>query len=65
MRSGLDWTIIRVLKLQNIRTKPFELLENGPTKLFVSREEVAQAVLQVIEDKSFIQQAPIISKPKS
>jgi putative NADH-flavin reductase len=61
--SALDWTVIRVLKLQNVPPKPFELREHGPTKWYVSRQEVAQAVLQVLEQRSFIKQAPIISKP--
>jgi len=58
--SNLNWTIIRVLKLQNTTPRSFKLLENGPTKLYVSRVEVAQAILQVLEQKSFIKKAPII-----
>lgn len=58
--SGLDWTIIRVLKLQNVAPKPYQLLLNGPTKTYVGRIEVAEAVLEVIENSSFIHQAPII-----
>jgi len=61
--STLDWTVIRVLKLQNVPPKPFTLREHGPTKWYVSRQEVAQAVLQVLEQHSFIKQAPIIGKP--
>jgi len=60
--SDLEWTIIRVLKLQNVATKPFKLLDNGQTKWYVGRQEVAQAVLQVLENHSFIQKAPIIGK---
>ena len=61
--SDLDWTVIRVLKLQNVPPKPFTLLEHGPTKWYVGRQEVAQAVLQVLEQRSFVKQAPIIGKP--
>jgi len=61
--SGLDWTVIRVLKLQNVAPKPFKLTPHGPTKWYVGRQEVAQAALQVLEQGSFIQQAPIISNP--
>jgi putative NADH-flavin reductase len=61
--SGLDWTVIRVLKLQNVVSNKFELREHGPTKWYVSRLDVAQAVLRVLEQHSFIQQAPIICKP--
>lgn len=60
--SGLDWTIVRVLKLQNGAPRPFMLRQHGPTKLYVSRQEVAQAVLQVLEEHSFRQQAPIIGR---
>jgi putative NADH-flavin reductase len=61
--SELDWTTIRVLKLQNVAAKPFELSTHGPTKWYVGRGEVAKAMLQVIEENSFIRQSPIISKP--
>lgn len=63
-QSELDWTVIRVLKLQNVAPRPFKLTQYGPTKWYVGREEVAQAVLQVLEQNSFLRQAPIISKPK-
>lgn len=61
-QSDMDWTVIRVLKLQNTRPRPFTLREHGPTKLYVSREEVAESVLQVLADASFITRAPIISR---
>ena len=60
--SNLEWTVVRVLKLQNFPPRPFALLEHGPTKWYVSRQEVAQAVLQVLEQDSFVKQAPIIGK---
>jgi len=60
-QTDLDWTVIRVLKLQNVEPKPFTLKQNGPTKLYVGRDEVAKAVLEVLEQNSFIRQAPIIS----
>jgi putative NADH-flavin reductase len=62
-KSDLDWTTVRVLKLQNIPQRPYILTPNGPTKWFVGRVEVAHAMLQVIEENSFIKQSPIISKP--
>ena len=61
-KSDLDWTVVRVLKLQNIKPMRFDLLEHGPTKLLVSREDVARAILEVIEDNSFIRKYPILSK---
>jgi hypothetical protein len=60
--SECDWTVIRVLKLQNVSSKPFELTPHGPTKLYVGRKEVALAILEVLEQKSFIHEAPILSK---
>jgi len=61
-RSNLDWTVVRVLKLQDVPPAPFSLTEHGPTKPYVGRVEVAQAILQVLESNGFIRQAPIISK---
>lgn len=61
--SDLDWTIVRVLKLQNISAKPYQLTTGGPAKLITSRSEVASAIMTVLDDKSFIRQAPIISRP--
>lgn len=59
-QSELDWTIIRALLLTNNEAAPFQLKEHGPAKLFVSREEVALAALQVLEKHTYIKQAPII-----
>jgi putative NADH-flavin reductase len=59
-KSGLDWTILRVLKLTDADPVGFHLALHGPAKTLVSRKEVAQAILQVLEEKSFIKQAPII-----
>lgn len=60
--SNLDWTIVRVLKLQNTKPSKFILKEYGPTKLYVSREDVAGAIVEVLENESFIQKAPILSR---
>lgn len=60
--SELNWTVIRVLKLQNIPAKAFSLKAHGPTKVVVGREEVALAVLRVLNETSFIKEAPIISR---
>lgn len=60
-QTSLDWTVIRVLKLQNTKPKPFVLKQNGPAKTIVSRHEVAQAALEVLDQDSFIRQAPIVS----
>ena len=61
--SGLDWTIIRVLKLQNTKVKPFVLKYHGPAKFITSRIEVAEAALIALADPNMVKQAPIISEP--
>lgn len=61
-KSRIDWTVLRVLKLQNTKPTPFVLSENGPTKNYVSREEVAQAIVDVLEQGTFIKKSPILSK---
>lgn len=59
--SGLEWTTIRVLKLQNVAPKAYSLQLHGPTKVYVGRIEVAKAMLEVIENHTFIEQAPILA----
>jgi putative NADH-flavin reductase len=58
--SDLDWTVVRVLKLQNISAHSFILREHGPTKIVVGRREVVKACIQLLEENSFIHQAPMI-----
>jgi len=60
--SDLDWTVIRVLKLQFENNRPFTLRAHGPTLPFVSREEAARAMLQVAENNTFIRELPIIGR---
>lgn len=60
--SQVDWTIIRVLKLSNSKAKPFKLTNNGPAKNSTSRQEVARAILEVLEQGSFVGNMPIMSK---
>lgn len=59
--SGLDWTLIRVLKLTRGRGGAFRLTAHGPGKLLVPRIEVAEAVRQVLEEPSFVGAAPVMS----
>lgn len=61
-KSDLDWTVIRVLKLQTINNRPYTLLKNGPTRPFVSRKEAARAMLEVVENNTFIRELPIIGR---
>lgn len=60
--SNLDWTIVRVLKLQNTKSSKFSLRAHGPTKLYVSREDVASAIVEVLENSSFVKEAPILGR---
>ena len=59
--SGLDWTIIRVLKLANGNKQAYHLTPSGPAKLLTSRTEVASAILTVINDPSSYRTYPVIS----
>ncbi len=59
--SDTDWTLIRVLKLQDTKPSKYKLTENGPTRVYVGRSTVARAIIEVLEQSSFIKKAPIIS----
>jgi putative NADH-flavin reductase len=59
-KSNLSWTVIRVLKLTNSRPRKYKLLPHGPTKILIPRAEVAQAILECLEQNSFVKKAPII-----
>jgi hypothetical protein len=60
--SGLDVTIIRVLKLGSGGVKPFGLTLHGPAKLLTSRREVAAAIVDVLENNRYIGDYPVISR---
>jgi putative NADH-flavin reductase len=62
--SELDWTLIRVLKLTNGAEQLFSLDEHGPVQWLTSRKTVAKATLQVLEQRTFIKQAPMITRAK-
>lgn len=59
--SDLEWTLLRVLKLTDLPIHRYKLSSGGPARLLVSRHVVADALLKIIEDKSFTKQAPIVS----
>lgn len=61
--SGLDWTIVRVLKLSNNKksTEKYTLTTGGPAEQQTSRKKVAQVMVDLIEDKSYIGKMPVIS----
>jgi putative NADH-flavin reductase len=60
-KSNLEWTVLRVLKLENVPSSQFSLTEHGPTKLVVNREDVAAAILSILTEQRFIRRAPIMS----
>lgn len=60
--TALDWTVIRVLKLSNTKPKAYTLRLHGPAKLLVSRQDVANAALEVITKRDYIKEAPIIGR---
>ena len=62
MQSDTEWTILRVLKLQTHKRSAINLKEHGPTRLYVSREDVVAAICAVLEQRLFIRKAPILSK---
>jgi hypothetical protein len=59
--SDVDWTLLRVLKLTGAAPRPFGLSATGPTRILSSRRQVAQAILQVLEQNSFVRQAPMLT----
>lgn len=62
IHSNLDWTIVRVSKLQGNHLGNFSLQDNGPAKTPVSRQEVSQAILTILKDNTYVNRAPMISK---
>lgn len=60
--TNLEWTILRVLKLSNARsdTQKVKLSLSGPAALMTSRQEVAKAILSVIETDEYNLKAPIL-----
>lgn len=59
--SPLDYTILRVLKLTNGKPQKFSLTPGGPAQLWTSRQTVAHAALEVLEQQICSKQAPVIS----
>lgn len=59
--SNLSWTVLRVLKLTNAKSHGrVKLSLTGPAELLTPRQRVADAVLQIIDDTSYIHEAPIV-----
>jgi putative NADH-flavin reductase len=61
-KTDLNYTVIRVLKLTNGKSSSdWQLTKSGPTKPFTSRDDVATAIVQVIDNESFIRQMPMLT----
>ena len=60
--SSIDYTVIRVSKLNNRNSLGnVKLSEHGPPEIVTPRSRVSKAIIQVIEENSFIKKMPIIS----
>ena len=61
--SGLDWTIIRVLKLGSSQTavEKYMLTSGGPVELLTSRKKVSKIMIDVIENKDYYYTMPVVS----
>jgi len=61
--SGLDFTIVRVLKLgnSNKECENYTLTDGGPAELQTSRKKVPKVLVDLINDKQYIAKQPIIS----
>ena len=61
--SGLDFTVVRVLKLssRNKKYKNYTLTDGGPAELQTSRKKAARVLVDLINDRQYITKQPIIS----
>lgn len=59
-RSGLDYTVLRVLKLTNDERQTYSLKDGGPAKAMVSRKTVAEALLRCLGE-NWNKKAPVLS----
>lgn len=63
--SAIQWTVVRVLKLTNRPYHSYALSLHGPSQYFTSRCTVASAILDILEQQSYIHAAPVISPSRS
>jgi hypothetical protein len=61
--SGLDFTVVRVLKLskKDTEVKGYKLTEGGPAELQTSRKKVAQVLVDLVNNTEYIGKLPVIS----
>lgn len=62
--SGLDWTILRVLKLsqKDEWNNKYQLTENGPAENITSRKKVAKILVDLVDSGDYIKKAPVVSR---
>ena len=62
-QSGLDWTIVRVLKLNSSQKsiKNYTLTSGGPAELLTSRKKVSKVMIDLIEDTRYSNALPVVS----
>ncbi len=62
--SGLEWTIVRVLKLTDSQkmSGTYILTMGGPAELQTSRSKVARVMIDVIEQKKYFGTMPVVSE---
>jgi putative NADH-flavin reductase len=61
-KSELEWTILRVLALNDRPANRYTLTPHGPAKLLTSRGEVADAIVNIVQRHEHLQECPVISK---
>jgi len=61
--SGLDWTILRVLKLTkgNVEEKKYTLTEGGPAEFSTPRKKVAHILVDTIDKPEWFKKMPVSS----
>ncbi len=63
-QSHLSWTVVRLLKLTNSQrnVESYTLTPGGPAELYTSRKKAAKVLVDLINDTTYVQKLPVISK---
>jgi len=63
-QSGLDYTILRVLKLSKNQKEgtSYKLTDGGPVELLTSRKKVAKVLVDLVHDVEYVGKLPVISR---
>lgn len=61
--SGLNYTIVRVLKLSKSDKdfNDYRLTEGGPAEILTSRKKVAKVLIDLIDEEKYFSKLPVIS----